>query len=134
MDARERQIHSSLTVLLVRDLERSRQFYRDVLGCEVTEWWAIRDGFTGLALKLLEAERPEDVRPNPPARDGATGFDVYAYVEHWRAPDELCEEFRAKGAEIAIEPWIDENAGPWKEFAIRDPDGYCIAFGGTDGT
>lgn len=129
----KRQIHSSLKVLLVSDLAKSRKFYSDVLGCEVTDWWAIRDGFSGLAIKLLEASDPKEVRPNPPAAGEQQGFDLYCYVEDWNSLDELYQEFKEKGAQIAIEPWVDENNGPWKEFAVKDLDGYCIAFGGTDG-
>ncbi|MCP8966917.1 hypothetical protein [Ectobacillus ponti] len=46
----QRQIHSSLAVLLVSDLEASKAYCRDMLGCEVTEWWVIRDGFAGLGV------------------------------------------------------------------------------------
>jgi lactoylglutathione lyase len=129
----KRQIHSSLKVLLVSDIERAKVFYSDVLGCEVTDWWVIRDDFTGLAIKLLQANDPKDVRPNPPAKRAAHGFDIYCYVEDWQSLDELYLEFKKNGAAIAIEPWVDEKNGPWKEFAVKDLDGYCIAFGGTDG-
>ncbi|MEH7402444.1 MULTISPECIES: VOC family protein [Bacillaceae] len=125
-------IHSSLKVLLVSNLEKSKEFYQEVLGCEVTEWWVIREGFSGLGIKLLQANSPEDVQPNKPAKDSNVAFDLYCYVEDWSSLDELYEEFREKGAEISIEPWIDYNAGPWKEFAIKDIDNYCIGFGGTD--
>ncbi|MEH7436924.1 VOC family protein [Neobacillus drentensis] len=128
-----KQIHSSLKVLLVSDLEISKKFYADVIGCEVTDWWAIRDGFTGLGLKLLQANEPEDVQPNRPAKgDQLPVADIYCYVENWSALDELYEEFKTKGAKVVIEPWVDPQAGPWKEFAIVDPDNYCLAFGGTD--
>lgn len=129
----KRQIHSSLKVLLVSDIDRAKVFYSDVLGCEVTDWWVIRDDFTGLAIKLLQANDPKDVRPNPPAKGADHGFDVYCYVEDWQSLDELYLEFKEKGAAIVIEPWVDENNGPWKEFAVKDLDGYCIGFGGTDG-
>jgi lactoylglutathione lyase len=128
-----KQIHSSLKVLLVSDLEKSKQFYQEKLGCDVTEWWVIRDGFEGLALKLLQARSSKDVQPNKPAKGAVKAFDVYCYIENWTALDELYQEFNTNGVEIAIEPWVDENNGPWKEFAVKDLDGYCIAFGGTDG-
>ncbi|MBS8262988.1 VOC family protein [Mesobacillus boroniphilus] len=131
---KKRQIHSSLKVLLVSDIEKAKKFYSEILGCEVTDWWVVRDGFTGLAIKLLEASDPKEVRPNPPAAGDKHGFDLYCYVENWNSLDELYHEFNEKGAQIAIQPWVDENNGPWKEFAVKDLDGYCIAFGGTDGT
>jgi hypothetical protein len=35
---------------------------------------------------------------------------------------------KAKGAMIEYAPCIQENYG-MKEFAVRDPDGYILAFG-----
>jgi catechol 2,3-dioxygenase-like lactoylglutathione lyase family enzyme len=108
---KDSMIHSSLKVLLVSDLEESQKFYHDVLGCEVTDWWVIRDGFSGLALKLLQADSPDHVRPNKPAMGSNKSYDVYCYVENWTSLDQLYEEFTEKGVDIAIEPWIDEDAG-----------------------
>ncbi|MFJ5758868.1 hypothetical protein ACIQAA_06905 [Neobacillus sp. NPDC093182] len=71
----------------------------------------IRDGFSGLGIKLLQANSPEDVRPNKTARGYTqTAPDVYCYVENWTALDELYAEFKEKGARIIIEPWIDGAA------------------------
>ncbi|MDF2720851.1 MAG: hypothetical protein K0Q59_526 [Paenibacillus sp.] len=130
---RSRQITSSLKVLLVSDLEKSKDFYQNVLGCEVTEWWAIRDGLSGLGLKLLQARSPEDVRPNKPAEGLDAPVDVYCYVDNWKSLDALYKEFTEKNVVIVKEPWIDPSGGPWKEFIIQDIDRYCIAFGGIDG-
>ncbi|WP_078548728.1 VOC family protein [Litchfieldia alkalitelluris] len=93
-----KQIHSSLKVLLVSDLEKSQQYYRDVLRCEVTEWWVIKDGFTGLALKLLQAESIDDVQPNKPGKGQRVAIDVYCYVENWSVLDDLYKEFKEDGA------------------------------------
>lgn len=128
-----KQIGSSLTALMVSDAKRSQQFYREVLGFDVTDWWAQRDGLNGIALKLLQAPEPSDVKPNPPEKGGSRAYDVYAYVENWAALDSLCEEFRSKGALISGEPIIYPDGGPWKEFIVQDPDGYNLAFGGIDG-
>ncbi|GAA4855174.1 hypothetical protein GCM10023310_37630 [Paenibacillus vulneris] len=129
-----KQISSSLTVLMVSDAERSQAFYRDVLGFDVTPWWAVKDGLHGLALKLLQAGDASAVRPNPPAKGSSIGVDVYAYVEHWDALDQMYNDFRTKGAKIAKEPVIYPDQGPWKEFIVEDPDGYHLAFGGINGT
>ncbi|RIW29615.1 VOC family protein [Bacillus salacetis] len=118
---------------MVSDLRRSKEFYGEKLGCEVTDWWVIRDGFSGLALKLLQAESPEDVRPNKAGKGSQTACDLYCYTENWKGLDELHRDFTSKDVPIAVQPWIDEANGPWKEFVIKDPDGYQIAFGGTDG-
>lgn len=129
-----RQIGSSLAVLMVSNLARSQRYYREVLGFDVTDWWAVRDGLTGLALKLQQAPAPSGVHPNPPEAGQDMGVDVYAYVENWMALDQLFAEFTAKGAEIAREPVVYAEGGPWKEFIVSDPDGYHLAFGGIDGS
>lgn len=129
-----KQISSSLTVLSVSDLPRSKAYYRDVLGFDVTDWWAQRDGLTGLALKLHQAPDPSRVQPNPPEPGADLGIDISAYVDNWAALDSLYEEFKSKGALIAKEPVVYADGGPWKEFVIADPDGYHLAFGGIDGS
>jgi hypothetical protein len=92
----------------------------------------IRVGFSGLAIKFLQAEDPEDVLPNKPAKGSKVGLDLYCYVENWDSFNQLYDEFKSKGAKIAIEPWMDQVNSPWKEFAIYDLDYYCIVFGGTN--
>jgi predicted enzyme related to lactoylglutathione lyase len=129
-----KQIGSSLTVFMATDLERSKQYYREVLGFDVTDWWAQRDGLQGLALKLQQAPAGAGAAPNPPEAGSDTGVDVYAYVEDWTALDQLYSEFKSKGAIIAREPVVYADGGPWKEFIVEDPDGYHLAFGGVDGS
>lgn len=129
-----KQISSSLTVLSVADLARSREYYREILGFDVTDWWAQRDGLTGIALKLHQAPDPSHVHPNAPEPGADIGIDVAAYVDNWAALDSLYDEFKAKGAFIAQEPVVYADGGPWKEFVIADPDGYHLAFGGIDGS
>ncbi|MEK5643896.1 hypothetical protein BK138_17450 [Paenibacillus rhizosphaerae] len=129
-----KQISSSLTVLSVSDVARSRAYYRDVLGFDVTDWWAQRDGLSGLALKLHQSPDPARIYPNPPEPGSELGIDVSAYVDTWAALDSLYEEFKSKGAVFAMEPTIFADGGPWKEFVVEDPDGYHLAFGGVDGS
>lgn len=124
---------SSLTVLMVSDLPKAQTFYRDVLGFNVTDWWAERGGLEGVALKLFQAAEPSHVRPNPRPAGGGYAVDIQVYTSTWRQLDALYEEFRSKGAIISVEPMIYADGGPWKEFVVEDMDGYHLAFGGTDG-
>jgi lactoylglutathione lyase len=120
------KVENSLTVLLVSDLASSNAYYQNVLGCDVTEWWAVRDDF-GLGFKLLQANDPSDVRPNK------NTWNTYAYVENHAGLDALYEELKAKGAVFSQEPQlIEQDWGIWKEFSIKDPDGYVIGFGSGD--
>ncbi|GAA3412093.1 VOC family protein [Paenibacillus hodogayensis] len=131
--AQPKTIGSSLTVLLVSDTAKSQAYYRDVLGFDVTDWWAERDGLNGLALKLLQAASPEDVRPKAAAKGSSVGVDIYAYVDTWAKLESLYKEFKEKGAFLAQDIVTYPDGGPWKEFIVRDPDGYGIAIGGVDG-
>ncbi|MEK4296461.1 VOC family protein [Paenibacillus sp. FSL R5-0914] len=55
---------------------------------------------------------------------------IHAYVETHPELDELYEELKGKGAEFVQEPDLQEaDWGNWKDFAIKDPDGYVSAFG-----
>ncbi|MEK8128924.1 VOC family protein [Paenibacillus filicis] len=116
-------IQNSLTVLLVSDFEKSKAYYESALGCEVNEHWAIRDDF-GLGFKLIQASDPEDVSPNRGT------WNTYAYVKTHQELDALYTEFQTNGAIIASEPHVTEHDwGGWKEFSVKDVDGYLIGFG-----
>ncbi|MCM3627571.1 VOC family protein [Paenibacillus glycanilyticus] len=117
------KIENSLTVLLVSDLAKSQRYYEEALGCEVNEYWVVRDDF-GLGFKLIQAENKQDVRPNKGA------WNTYAYVQTQQDLDVLYAELQANGADIAAEPVVTEHEwGVWKEFSVQDPDGYIIGFG-----
>ncbi|REE67957.1 glyoxalase/bleomycin resistance protein/dioxygenase superfamily protein [Paenibacillus taihuensis] len=117
------RVENSLTVLLVSDLQKSMKYYEEALGCEANEHWAIRDNF-GLGFKLIQAQNPEDVRPNKGT------WNTYAYVQTHEELDALYGEFKANGAIIASEPVVTEHDwGAWKDFSVRDLDGYVIGFG-----
>ncbi|MCJ8013563.1 VOC family protein [Paenibacillus sp. KQZ6P-2] len=123
------KIQFSVQVLVVSNLEQSRAFYQDVLGCEVNDWWAVRDDFR-LGFKLIEAKSTEDIQPNKIGNGQEKVWDTYSYVETHHDLDELYKELKCKGAIINQEPELyDFEWGSWKEFSIKDPDHYIIAFG-----
>lgn len=117
------RIVDSRSVLAVRDLESSTQFYVDVLGFgrdfgDGSDGWSFlsRDGF-----KLMLGE----CRDAAPAGDlGDHSWFVYLTVED---VDRLFEEVSTRGAEILSSP----TTKPWglREFSIRTPDGHRIVFG-----
>ncbi|MGO4495013.1 VOC family protein [Paenibacillus sp. 2RAB27] len=123
MEVIKTKIESSLTVLLVSNYEKSKKYYEDALGCEVNEFWAIRDNF-GLGFKLIQATHIEDVRPNKGT------WNTYAYIKNHDELDALFIELKTNGAIIVSEP--KETAhdwGTWKDFSVQDLDGYVIGFG-----
>ncbi|WP_199618239.1 VOC family protein [Paenibacillus alkalitolerans] len=137
MPAVRAQIKNALQVRLVSDLVKAKTYYQDILGFTVDDWGHVeRDG---VGFILQQAEKPEDVRPNamPSKRDypsdwpgPPTSWDTYAYSD-FGGVQSLYDEFAAKGAIIAYEPLIEDmGSRQWKEFAVKDVDGYVIVFGG----
>ena len=121
------KIAAHATVLLVEDVQIAGEFYRDKLGFEVTyfdknpshyayanrgEMWVHFARFADVAPAPNSVAVPPDM------------FDIYVYVED---VDALHEELAGRGAEI-IGDVTDTEYG-CREFRVRDPDGYILAFG-----
>jgi len=109
-------------VIAVHDLERSAQFYRDVLGFEVHEvgdpGWRF---FVKDECFIMAGECPDAL----PAQElGDHSYFAYLEVD---GIDAFYESVSAKGATV-IKELRDE---PWgmREFAIRTVDGHRIMFG-----
>lgn len=108
----------------VADVERSAEYYRDVLGFDLDRFegygfcFAVRDG---LRIGLQEVEDPPtDADPERGARD------AYVWVDD---ADALYAEFDDAGAEFVFGP-LDRDYGQ-REFGVADPDGYLLVFGVT---
>ena len=118
------RITSFAPQLLVDDLDRAIQFYRDVLGFSFGPTWggfyAIgeRDGF---AVHLKCAPKTIADRAN---RKQHEHLDVYASVVGVAALYDAC---KANGATI-LKP-LARTAWGTEDFYIEDPEGYIIAFG-----
>lgn len=114
-------------MFLVEDVRRSTAYYRDALGFDVELYdrhpdhygYARRDGcnvhfarFAGAAARPNSELVPPDM------------FDAYVYVDD---VDLLYAELVERGAEIVHGP-VEQGYG-LREFRVRDPDGYILAFG-----
>ncbi len=122
-----RQIIGTAPYFVVRDLLKSVDYYHKVLGFSYPELWGepaefampSRDGFIFM---LKEAESGTDITPN---KKQTGTWDAYVWIND---ADALHAEFAANGAMIEYPPQAMHDYG-MKEFAIRDVDGYVIAFG-----
>lgn len=109
-------------VIAVQDLERSAQFYREVLGFEVRE---VGDPGWRFYLKddcfIMAGECPDALSPND-----LGDHSYFAYLEVDDI-DRLYETVIAKNATV-MKNLRDE---PWgmREFGIRTIDGHRIMFG-----
>ena len=113
------------TVLLVADVGRSLDYYRDALGFETQAFelnpehygYAGREGchlhfsrFDGASARPNHEEAPPDM------------FDAYFWVDD---VDALHDELVRRGADVIQGP-VDQ---PWcREIRVLDPHGYVLAF------
>jgi catechol 2,3-dioxygenase-like lactoylglutathione lyase family enzyme len=115
------EVTSSTFVLAVTDLERSRAFYKDLLGfveeLNVEGWSFLRRG----ACRLRLGHCP-DARPMSQCQD----HSWFAYL-HVTDASSLFLELKGRGVEI----WHALRDTPWhmREFAIVTPDGHRMVFG-----
>jgi uncharacterized glyoxalase superfamily protein PhnB len=114
---------TSRSVLAVRNLERSTEYYTKVLGFEREgidgggSWSFLkRDG-----VRLMLGECPDE---KPASEIGNHSYVLYLYVEEI---DRLHQELAERGAQIPSPP----SDMPWglREFSVRTPDGHRIHFG-----
>ena len=115
------------TVLLVEDVKRAADYYRDRLGFAIWLYDANPDHYAS-------AER-DDCHVHFAHFDGARAqpnsklvppdmFDAYFWPDD---VDALHAEFKERGARIVHAP-TDQPYG-LREFRVQDPDGYILAFG-----
>lgn len=109
-------------------------YYQNILGFKVDGQGHAECG-NNLGFILQQANNLADIRPNSKPHNtlwqGQTiGWDSYFY-SNFEGVEQLYEEFKSKGAIIAYEPKIETMGNTqWKEFAVKDLDGYVMVFGG----
>jgi uncharacterized glyoxalase superfamily protein PhnB len=110
----------------VADIVKAHDYYRDVLGFKSDHIWGDPPGFCiakrdGLNIMLSYQCDQDRIRPN--GADGET-WDAYFWVTD---ADALFEEFKSKGA-LVVYPPCDQKLYMNREFAVKDLDGYILAF------
>ena len=114
------------TMVVVSDMNRSVEFYRDKLGIplkfESPEWTEFQTGTTTLALHGggVPASGPPQGDPSKLAGHCSIGFNV-------EDVDKTFEELKAKGIRFVMPPTQREGEGIRLAVAI-DPDGLPISF------
>ena len=115
-------------VLVVADLERSREFYRSLLGGQVLlEGDPVIIKVANTWLTLVTGGGPTDDKPGvslstPADPERTSGFLNVRVADIAR----VYREWSAKGAEFLTEP---KDHGPEIRAYLRDPDGHLIEVG-----
>jgi catechol 2,3-dioxygenase-like lactoylglutathione lyase family enzyme len=127
MSENSKQFIGSAPFFLVGDLQKSLDYYCDCLGFSRPKLWGTPPDFAmpsrdGFIFMLKQAKTSTYVSPNG-KKDHY--WDAYVWIND---ADALFGEYQQNGATIDYEICI-QNEYDMKEFAIKDPDGYVIAFG-----
>lgn len=124
-----KQLFGIAPYFLVRDVVKAAEYYRDALGFSYPQFWGVPPAFCmprrdGVTIMLSQTQDASIIRSNAKAR-GDESWDAYVWVKD---ADALYAEVKPRGAIIAYEPVLQDEYGN-REFAVRDLDGYLIAFG-----
>jgi len=123
----EGQLLAVAPFIFVADVIRAASYYRDVLGFAFDRLWGEPPCFCmphrdGLTIMLSEVADKARIQPN--GGEIGESWDAYVWV---RDADALFAEFTAKGA-LVVYPPTDRAYYGNREFAVRDPDSYVVAF------
>jgi lactoylglutathione lyase len=115
--------------LLVRDLDKSTAFYRDVLGFSVVATvpehspfvfvWMQRDG-----VNVFLNDAASAGQEYPTLRGKAIGGSLTIYI----TLSGVDEYFKIVSPRAAIEAPLETKPYGMREFAVVDPDGYVLTF------
>ena len=118
----------STPMLFVRDVRASAAWYRELLGATTDH---DRDDFDRVVsgdevlVMLHRWDHAEHGMPaRPPGQQAGLGLMVWITVPDL---DRIHVRAQSMGSDIVSEPHRNPLAG-WREFTLRDPDGYRIAF------
>jgi catechol 2,3-dioxygenase-like lactoylglutathione lyase family enzyme len=122
--------------LISRKPDAAAAWYRDMFGAEIVAEYELRDApqinvrLGGITL-IIRGRRPGEV---PIATRGMRDFEGYSSHDEWGTDHfgftyhgylaSLCDELKAKGVEMAVEPW--EFAPGSLLCYVAAPDGVSI--------
>jgi uncharacterized protein len=119
--------------LPVTDLDATRDFYEQVLGCSPgreAERWVDLDFFGHqLVLHLVEYEDHPALVTNA-VDDHAVPAGHFGPVLEWSEWEALAARLRAQGVEFVIDPYLrfEGKAGEQGTFFVKDPSGNHLEF------
>ncbi len=114
-------------ILVVSDIERSKQFYSDILGAEIYREYGGTScvlSFQGSWLLLVTGGEPTDDKPEV-YFSKPVDINQVSHAMTIRVPDcnEAYEILRSRGAEFITPPY---NWGEEIRCFFRDPDGHLF--------
>jgi uncharacterized glyoxalase superfamily protein PhnB len=106
--------------MTVNDIQKSIEFYRDVVGFKVKEEWP-----NGVMLEAGDSMFMLGQDDWKKGRDRVKGVGSSLYLTTDEPVDAIAKRMKAKGATLDSEPSTEE----WgRHFMFTDPDGFKVTF------
>jgi catechol 2,3-dioxygenase-like lactoylglutathione lyase family enzyme len=112
--------------LVVDDVVKAAEYYRDKLGFELGRYFGSPPGFVIVrrnSARIMLRQTNSHPALNSNVSKLADALDLYVWVSDVSA---LADELRNRGANIAGEPELEDGR---QEMFVKDLDGYLICFG-----
>lgn len=124
----EQKLYGVAPYLIVDDIFKSAEFYREKLGFEFNRIWGEPPQFVivhrdAVHIMLKCPNSPGNVRPNNCVNPDAC-WDAYIWVKD---ADALYDELRSRGVKITRE--IENAPYGCRDFDVEDNSGYILCFG-----
>lgn len=121
------QIHATAPYFLVPDVRLAAAYYRDVLGFSYDRLWGTPPSFCMVqrdqfVIMLRQTSNRAAILPNELFVHES--WDAYFWIHD---AESLFIEFHTQGAHFVYPPTVRDYG--MKEFALRDLNGYVLAFG-----
>ncbi len=120
------QLHGMHPVLAVRDVVKSVDYYRDMLGFHIDFVHGDPPVHARVCADPFYSTPTVHIRFEPLEPGVAPSPSVYLWVHVGTGLDRLFEVYRDRGVKIVSEP----KDRPWglRQFVVEDCDGYLISF------
>jgi uncharacterized glyoxalase superfamily protein PhnB len=118
------RLRSATPGFTVNDLQRSLEFYRDILGFHAGEPWIDNGKMMGIEMKAGTVAFYLGQDDFKKGRDRVKGVGTRIYCGTADDIDALASRIKAKGGVLDHDPVTQ----PWgtRDFGITDPDGYKL--------
>jgi uncharacterized glyoxalase superfamily protein PhnB len=118
------RLRSATPGFTVNDLQRSLEFYRDILGFVAGEPWMDNGKMMGIEMKAGTVAFYLGQDDFKKGRDRVKGVGIRIYCATADDVDALASRIKARGGVLDHDP----QTQPWgsRDFGVTDPDGYHL--------
>lgn len=116
----------------IKDLNKTKKFYVDVLGCSIGRNTATWMDFNFFGNQITAQVNPEAVKLHSFYKHDKYQFPIHHFgaILPWKEWHSLESKLKEKKVKFSIEPQVvfEGEVGEQKTMFVKDPNGYYIEF------